>query len=124
MTSLGKIFIYENDANQIDKYVQDIEAQGFFTFGTDNLYKFLKYSEEVNPDVVIMNFSSNFEADDKTWVDIEKSLCRSKCPQIYINARTSSKNPAFHYTDFVGNTINKNQILNILSKRTNHTYLH
>lgn len=125
MTTLGKIFIYENDISNIRQYVSNLEAQGFYTFGTDNLYKLLKYSEQVNPDVVIMNFPQNFEADSKTWSSIENSLCHSKCPEVYINSvENFGDKPSFHYHDFHADKINEDQILTILNSPSVQNTLH
>lgn len=115
MSSLGKIFIYEQNFHNFKQYANHLEAQGFLTFGTDNLYLFLKYSEQINPDIVIMNLPEKFNANEQTWQTIENSLCKQSCPQIFINSqRKFSHQPAFHYYDFKTKDVLEEQIIDIL----------
>lgn len=124
MSVLGKIFVYEEDIQNLRHYIGKLEKFGFAAFGTDNLYQFLKYSEQINPDIVIMNLPEDFNADSKTWEQMESSLCQNRCPQIYINADHGfNHKPAFHYYDFNSADISQEQINNILENFTDRKYL-
>ena len=124
MTDFGKVFIFENRPEHLKPFQESLEAQGFFVFGFDNLYQFLQYAGEINPDIVIMNFGSDFNPDAKTWKTVEKSLCQKNCPEIYLNATAEFQNRnKFHHVEFSSDTLKKDQILSIIKKNPKN-YLH
>lgn len=125
MSSLGKIFVYEKNTQNLHTYIDKLELRGFITFGTDNLYQLLAYSKQINPDVVIMNLPDDFDADKNTWDKVEESLCYNACPQIYINSqRDFAHRPSFHYYDFSSDEINEEQINDILTNIRQQKLLH
>lgn len=125
MPHLGKIFVYEQDIRSLHQYLGKLEKQGFAAFGTDNLYQLLKYSEQVHPDIVIMNLPEEFNADSQTWQKVENSLCQEKCPQIYINTEQKfSHQPSFHYYNFDSAHVTLDQIDQILKNLPRQNYLH
>lgn len=124
MTDFGKVLIFENRPELLKPFREDLEAQGFFVFGFNNLYQFLQYAGEINPDIVIMNFDDNFSPDAKTWETVEKSLCKKNCPEIYLNAAAKFQNRTnFHYVEFNSDILKKDQILSIIKKNPKN-YLH
>ncbi len=124
MSAFGKVFIFENNLEQNQLLRQEMEAQGFLIFGFNNLYQLLQYSGEINPDIVIMNFSDNFLPDSQTWKNVEKILCGKTCPEVYLNASAKfQNNQNFHQVEFNSNTLKKDQILSIIKKNQTN-YLH
>lgn len=117
MSSLGKIFVFEKNAKQMHKFIDHLEAKGFITFGSDNIYQFLRYAKEINPDLIIMNMPTDFNATEQTWQTIEKSLCKESCPQIYINTLPRwTENSSVHYYEFNSSEdIDEEHIMDILN---------
>jgi len=118
MTSLGKVFILENHPEHLNADAEAIEELGFTVFSTDNIYLLLRYAAEVKPDVVIMNFPEEFNADSQTWQDLQHHLCqKGSCPKIYTNAATDvTGSHTFHHTLFHSRELEKQDILDILSR--------
>lgn len=115
MSVLGKIFVYEQNPATLHQYAADLEAQGFFTFGTDNIYQLLKYAQTVNPDVIIMNIPQNFNADNSFWQEFHNSLCTHHCPQIFINAASPFATDSFHYVLFPDTDLSRQEIINLIT---------
>ena len=124
MSVFGKIFIFEKYPETIKTFQAEIESLGFFVFGLDNLYQFLQYSDEINPDIVIMNFSADTMPDAQTWIIIEKNLRQKSCPEIYANIVGGlPKYPKVHRLEFNSDTLKKDHIINIIKKNQTN-YLH
>ncbi len=120
MSHLGKIFIYEQNPETLNQFAAHLESQGFFAFGTDNIYLLLKYAASVAPDVVIMNMPHDFEADNTFWKIMHENLCHEKCPQIFINAKPPKEDDnSFYYTDFHSKSVPEGQILDLIQKFKN-----
>ncbi len=126
MSELGKIFIFEKDANNLKQYSDKFELNGFSIFGTNNLYLLTQYVKELKPDIVIINLPQTLHLDDKTFEDIENKLCiKDKCPDIYINTHWGFKhNNNFHYWNFVSDDLGYEQILSIISHSNSKHYTH
>jgi hypothetical protein len=124
MSSFGKVFVYDQDAKHLNKAFERLQSKGFSVFGTDNIYRLLRYAEKVLPDVVIMNVPENFRADQATWQKIHDSLCRCQCPQVYTNAADYfESDPSFHAYDFSSADMSEDQILEILENLPKPKYL-
>lgn len=121
MTQLGKIFIYEENPKILANANTNLKTQGFFAFGTDNIYQFLKYAAVVHPDIVIMDMPQDFAFDDAFWTELQKSLCQKHCPEIYINADPPfSNNKALHITKFNKSNINPDELTKLVKETHNH----
>lgn len=124
MTALGKIFVYDQNGKQTALIRDDLEKRGFFVFSSTNLFQFLQYAREVNPDIVIMNFPENFQTDAQDWQTIMQKLCHQTCPQIYVNSLLpANSSSALHTINFASDSIKPEQILAILEQK-NTKYLH
>ncbi len=121
MTTLGKVFILESHPEHLNAEAEAFEEMGFTIFSTDNIYLLLRYATEVRPDIVIMNFPDDFNADSQTWQDLQDHLCRQgSCPKIYTNAAANVKDgQTFQHASFRSRELEKQDILEILS-RTRH----
>ncbi|MBE6450458.1 MAG: hypothetical protein E7016_00660 [Alphaproteobacteria bacterium] len=124
MSNLGKIFIYEKTPEQLEKYRHHFETNGFFTFGTDNLYFLTQYAKEINPDIIIINLPLSIKLSNEAFIELEEKLCQAKsCPQIYINYQLPYRHkPQFHYWNFDTQDLNYEQILQIIND-SNKKYL-
>ena len=126
MAQLGKIFIYEQNAQTLQNFASDFQAQGFFAFGTDNIYRFLKYANAVHPDIVIMNIPENFETDDTFWKEVRQNLCHEKCPQIFINAEAPFKDlqNTLHLKNFKDSELTAEGLQKLLNEARQEKTLH
>ena len=126
MAQMGKIFIYEQNAQTLQNFASDFQAQGFFTFGTDNIYRFLKYANAVHPDVVIMNIPQNFETDDTFWKEVRQNLCHEKCPQIFINAKAPFEElqNTLHLKNFKDSELTAEDLQKLLNEARQEQTLH
>lgn len=59
-TYLGRIFVYDADKENLQRFKQYFEARGFEFFGTDNVYQLLSYARELNPNIIIFNVEENY----------------------------------------------------------------
>lgn len=124
MAALGKIFVYEENGKQTSLIRDDLEKRGFFVFSSNNLFQFLQYAHEINPDIVIMHFPENFQTEAQDWQTITKKLCHQFCPQIYINSFLPAENfSMLHSVNFTSENIKPEQILAILEQK-DAKYLH
>lgn len=124
MSDLGKIFIFEKNPYHLRKYVPLFEEHGFFPFGTDNLYSLIQYSKEVKPDIIIINIPKNHTLSENDIDKIENMLCKTGCPNIYINQHINSDHsPNFNYWDF-DKDISYEQILSIIKQSMTNKTLH
>lgn len=55
MNSLGKIFMLDDDGIILDLYKELFEAKGYDVFATTNAYQLLRYAQEINPDIFILD---------------------------------------------------------------------
>lgn len=55
MSSLGKIFMLDDDGIILDLYKELFEAKGYEVFATTNAYQMLIYAREINPDIFILD---------------------------------------------------------------------
>ena len=122
MSNLGKIFIYEKKPQTLNQYRQHFETNGFFTFGTDNLYLLTQYSKEIHPDIIIINLPSSVVLNSDTMSELEKLLCQNdNCPEIYINYPSGSlNNLKVHQWNFETDELNYKQILSIINDLGKH----
>ena len=75
MSYLGKIFIYEKNPDDLKYYESDFRRNGFFVFGTNNLYLLTQYAKEIKPNIIIINLPQSLHPDNNTFQNIEESLC-------------------------------------------------
>lgn len=118
-----KVFIYEKNVQKLQRYVHELEDDGFLPFVSNNLYQFLQYAGEMNPDIVIMNIDKDFHSDTNVWKKVEEKLCyKDKCPQVFLNTSQEFKNKQyFHHFMFNDDEIGFREILEIIKKdRTLH----
>ena len=122
MSNLGKIFIYEKEPENLNKYKQHVETNGFFTFSTNNLYFLTQYAKEINPDIIIINLPSSIMLDSDTMSELENLLCQNNnCPEIYINHPLPSQhNFKIHQWNFETDNLNYEQILSIINNSNKH----
>lgn len=57
MSSLGKIFMLDDDEIILSLYQELFEAKGYDVFATTNAYKLLLYAREMKPDVFILDIN-------------------------------------------------------------------
>lgn len=122
MSDIGKIFIYEKEPSHLKKFQNTFNENGFFTFGTDNLYLLLKYAQEINPDIIIINLPSYVILNNETLTQLENNLCNTKsCPQIYINYNLPENHkPQLHKWDFASDDLTYEQIIKIIKHSNNN----
>lgn len=121
MAQMGKIFIYENNPETLANFNTDFKARGFITFGTDNIYQFLKYAALVHPDIVIMNIPHGFKFNDTFWQTFQTSLRQENCPEIYINIKPPlAQNKTLHLTNFMENSLSSHERINFVHQSHNH----
>ena len=118
MSYLGKIFIYEKNPDDLKYYESDFRRNGFFVFGTNNLYLLTQYAKEMKPDIVIINLPQSLHPDDNTFNNIEESLCNTEnCPDIYINTDWNFKHKdEFHSFNFISEDLTPEQIFNVVNQ--------
>lgn len=118
MSYLGKIFIYEKNPDDLKYYESDFRRNGFFVFGTNNLYLLTQYAKEIKPNIIIINLPQSLHPDNNTFQNIEESLCSSdNCPDIYINTDWHFKHKkAFHILNFISEDLTPEQIFKIVDK--------
>ena len=118
MSYLGKIFIYEKNPDDLKYYESDFRRNGFFVFGTNNLYLLTQYAKEMKPNIVIINLPQSLHPDDNTFNNIEESLCNTEnCPDIYINTDWNFKHKdEFHSFNFISEDLTPEQIFNIVNQ--------
>ena len=118
MSYLGKIFIYEKNPDDLKYYESDFRRNGFFVFGTNNLYLLTQYAKEMKPDIVIINLPQSLHPDDNTFKNIEESLCNTdNCPDIYINTDWNFKHKdEFHSFNFISEDLTPEQIFNVVNQ--------
>jgi hypothetical protein len=118
MSYLGKIFIYEKNPDDLKYYESDFRRNGFFVFGTNNLYLLTQYAKEMKPDIVIINLPQSLHPDDNTFKNIEESLCNTEnCPDIYINTDWNFKHKdEFHLLNFISEDLTPEQIFNVVNQ--------
>lgn len=114
MSALGTILIYDSNPSFERQHADFLRAQGFITFETDNLYRFLKYAEKLLPDLVLLRLPPELD-DPNTFKQIEQSLCAHRCPTVYTNAAAHFSKPnSFHYYDFTAAQTDQEQIAALL----------
>lgn len=57
MDKHGKIFMLDDDVFFLDLYKDLLEARGYEVFTTTNAYKFLLYTKEIHPDVIVLDIN-------------------------------------------------------------------
>ena len=125
MSELGKIFIYEKNLDQLNQLIENLKLRGFYTFGTDNLYALVQYAKEVHPDIVVINLPSNHTLSEEDICKLEKNICQTECPDIYINQNINSEHISkFHNWNFSAESITDEQLLEIITSIKNKSYLH
>lgn len=117
MSDLGKIFIYEKNPDTLKYYESDFRRNGFFVFGTNNLYLLTQYAKEMKPNIVIINLPQSLHPDDNTFKNIEESLCNTEnCPDIYINSNWNFEHKdEFHLLNFISEDLTPEQIFNVVN---------
>ncbi len=72
---MSKIFILHDEAALLYAYADYIKSLGYEVFATTNVYKFILYSQEINPDIFIIDLGANFDYD---YVQYIKSKINNK----------------------------------------------
>lgn len=86
-TTSGRIFIYDDNIPMLREFEKMLEQHDLETFGTNNVYKLLQYSKEINPDVMIFEVDNEQTPAKATLNHIGKEIHTELYPIIVVKPK-------------------------------------
>ena len=83
-TTSGRVFIYDDNIPMLHEFEKMLWQHDLETFGTNNVYKLLQYSKEINPDVLIFEVDNEQTPAKATLNHIGKEINTELYPIIIV----------------------------------------
>ncbi len=87
-SSLGRIFIYDDNKPMLSAFKDIFTSHAFQMFGTDNVYQLLQYAKEITPDVMIFDIEENYTAATSTINHMGREINPEKYPIIVLKPQS------------------------------------
>ena len=87
MRSSGIICIFSEDIELLYEQKARLDDRGYLVFSTSNIYKFVRYAQELQPDVMIVDMDAKAMQDDRVLAYLDKYRTNNHRPVLMIGKR-------------------------------------
>lgn len=87
--NFGRIFVYDDNKENLQNFGKFINSRDIQIFGTDNLYKLLQYSKHITPDVMVIDIEEKDCPSEAMIAHFEQEINPEKYPIIVIKNKST-----------------------------------